>query len=70
MFKGKIQRFVILPICSVYDDEGNLIREEKVKGITAYIGDVPDLKKLAETLEKKLNDDYFSRLHLKKTNNR
>ena len=69
MFKGKIQRFVIIPICSVYDED-ELIREERVKPITVCVGKTPDLKKLAKTLEKKLNDEYFSKLHSKKTDDR
>jgi len=68
--RGKIGRFIIVPICTVFDDSENCVREENMKPITAYVGNLPDLKKVAKQLEDKANEQYFSKLDSKASKNR
>ena len=59
MLELKVQRYVIIPICSVYD-KGNLVREDRLKPIIHCIGNEIDLVTKAKQLEEEAkNEPYF-----------
>jgi hypothetical protein len=64
-FKGKVRRFLVIPICTVEDEEGNPIRDEKGKPFTVLLGNLPDFKQVAKQLEVKYDREYFSKLNSK-----
>jgi hypothetical protein len=63
--KGKIEKFIIIPICTTLDKDNRPIKEDKMHGIIAFTGNLPDLGKLAKQLEEKVNATYFSKLNSK-----
>ena len=70
MFKGKVRRFILIPICTVEDENGNPVREEKGKPLIILTGNLPDLKLLATDLESNYDRDYFSKLNTSQTKDR
>lgn len=61
-YKGVIHKFIIIPVCSVYNKENKLLQEEKMRAITHYSVDDIDLKQVASNLEKRANDSYYSKV--------
>ena len=69
-FQGRVRRFLLIPICTVEDEYGDAVREERMKPITVFSGNVPDLKEVAHQLEVKVNREYFSKLDPKASKDR
>jgi len=63
MFKGKIRKFIVFPIMSIEDSNGDIFREEKGKPFEIFTGNLPNLKQVAEQYEVKYERDYISKLN-------
>jgi hypothetical protein len=61
-FTGRIHKFIIIPVCTVYDKEGNVVDEDKMKPVTHYSANLLDLKTLSSDLEKMANERFFSKV--------
>lgn len=59
---GKVHKFIIVPICTIYDEEGRVIEEQRMKAITHYAANLIDLKVTAQRLEDTANAKFFSKV--------
>lgn len=51
----KVTKFIITPILFILDKDGNMIGEQQLKSMPIYTGNLPDLREVAEKLERKAN---------------
>ena len=58
---GKIQRFIIIPIITILNDDGEPIREQRIKPISHFTANDLDLRLLAKRLEKEVNEQLLSK---------
>lgn len=61
-FRGKVDKFILTPICSVLNEQGEVIDEKRLKPIQVFSANETNLKKIASELEETLNDRFFSKL--------
>lgn len=59
---GKVQKLVISPILTVFDDNGEVINELQMKNVVIYPGNNFDLKALVAYLEKETNDKFLEKI--------
>lgn len=59
--KGKIYKFVMVPIMVVLNDEGEPTDELPMKQIVHFVGNEIDLKVIAADLEHTANVEYFDK---------
>lgn len=52
----RVHKFIITPVCSIYNEHGDLIGEKLLKQLPHYVVQELDLKDIAERLESKAND--------------
>ena len=53
--KIKVQKFVVFPVISVYTDDGDLLKEDKLKPFIVYPAEEVSLKKTAKLIEIDIN---------------
>jgi hypothetical protein len=68
LFKGRIYKLLIFPICTVINENDEPVKEEKVKPFTVFTSNLSGLSKTIKDLEDKLNDQYFGKIDTKTTN--
>lgn len=54
--KVKISKFILIPIASILDGNGEVIRERQLKPAQIFTAKGIDLRKFAERLEKSFNN--------------
>lgn len=62
MYTAKIHKFIIIPICAVYDEAGNLVEESKMRPFTHLTTKTINLSLEAVKLERLANEKFFSKL--------
>lgn len=60
--RGKVQKFILIPICTVYNDEDDVVREERMRPITVFVTTRLDLRATAERLQERVNNEYIPKL--------
>ena len=55
----KVQKFLVIPILSTYNDEGELIREDRLKNCVIFAARSMDLKKLSEVIQERVNAEKY-----------
>ena len=60
--RGKVQKFVLIPICTIYNEQDDVVREERMRPITVFVTTKLDLRATAEKLQERVNSEYMPKL--------
>lgn len=61
-FNGKVHKFIIIPVCTIYNDANEIVEEKRMKPIQHFAANDIDLKKVADKLTDETNARFFSKL--------
>jgi predicted DNA-binding protein YlxM (UPF0122 family) len=58
----RVLKFIIVPICTVFNEFDDAIEEKQMKSVTHYVGNDINLRELAQKLEEKVNEQFLNKL--------